>query len=583
MLEEDIDDDELDENIENDELDRIYIEPPEVGVESDEDSADEDEAGLVDNLSGRQLRAGAIACFRNGNRIGEQDLLPANSDKKKKKKLTWDDKDIDAEQLIFPEPNYSEYKNKTPTELFEIFFNDNVWALLVSESSRYALFLNQPDPKITIEEFKVFIGILILSGYNELPSQRMYWDSEDDTKNVLVTNSMRRDRFLQIKRFIHFVDNNNSSVEDKMWKLRPFMNILQAQFMKNFQPQKNLSYDESMIAYYGKHGCKQFIRGKPIRFGFKVWSLNTTEGYLLNFDVYQGKNVKSNAKYEVSLGKCATPLAIMIDDLPDSKKHLPYYFYFDNLFTSVNLLTHLKEHGYRGTGTIRENRIDKSCPLSNSKSFKKNPRGTIEFVRIIEENIIMVRWLDNNVVTIASNAHGSHPTKKTPRYSRAAHKVIDVQQPNVFSKYNKCMGGTDQMDQNINNYRISIRGKKWWWPIFTWFVDAAIQNAWLLSQKTNQAKSQINFRRSIVQTYLKKYGKTSKGGGRPKISEESSINSRVSDGLRLDTLQHLVRFIPDGKRRRCAGANCSSIVRTECKKCNIGLCINCFEEFHVSM
>ena len=145
------------------------------------------------------------------------------------------------------------------------------------------------------------------------------------------------------------------------------------------------------------------------------------------------------------------------------------------------------------------------------------------------------------------------------------------------------MGGTDQMDQNINNYRISIRGKKWWWPIFTWFVDAAIQNAWLLSQKTNQAKSQVNFRRSIVQTYLKKYGKPSKGGGRPKISEESSINSRVSDGLRLDTLQHLVRFIPDGKRRRCAGANCSSIVRTECKKCNIGLCINCFEEFHISM
>ena len=73
----------LEEDIEDDELDKIYIEPPEVGVESDDDSADEDEAGLVDNLSGRQLRAGAIACFRNGNQIGEQDLPPANSDKKK--------------------------------------------------------------------------------------------------------------------------------------------------------------------------------------------------------------------------------------------------------------------------------------------------------------------------------------------------------------------------------------------------------------------------------------------------------------------------------------------------------------------
>ena len=97
--------------------------------------------------------------FRNGNQIGEQDLPPANSGKKKKK-LTWDNEDIDVQQLIFPEPNFSEYKNKTTTELFEIFFDDNVWTLLVSESSRYVLFFNQPDPKITIEEYKVFIGIL---------------------------------------------------------------------------------------------------------------------------------------------------------------------------------------------------------------------------------------------------------------------------------------------------------------------------------------------------------------------------------------------------------------------------------------
>ncbi|CAI6371246.1 unnamed protein product [Macrosiphum euphorbiae] len=29
------------------------------------------------------------------------------------------------------------------------------------------------------------------------------------------------------------------------------------------------SIDESMVPYFGRHGCKQFIRGKPIRFGFK--------------------------------------------------------------------------------------------------------------------------------------------------------------------------------------------------------------------------------------------------------------------------------------------------------------------------
>ena len=44
-----------------------------------------------------------------------------------------------------------------------------------------------------------------------------------------------------------------------------------------------------MIPYYGKHYAKQFIRGKPIRFGFKNWALCTSSGYMMAFDIYVGK------------------------------------------------------------------------------------------------------------------------------------------------------------------------------------------------------------------------------------------------------------------------------------------------------
>lgn len=40
-----------------------------------------------------------------------------------------------------------------------------------------------------------------------------------------------------------------------------------------------MSYDESMIKYYGSQPCKQFIRRKPIGVGYKMWLLNTTSGY----------------------------------------------------------------------------------------------------------------------------------------------------------------------------------------------------------------------------------------------------------------------------------------------------------------
>ena len=46
-----------------------------------------------------------------------------------------------------------------------------------------------------------------------------------------------------------------------------------------------------------------------------------------------------------------------------------------------------------------------------------------------------------------------------------------------ISVYNKAMGGVDRMDQNIGAYMINIRSKKWWWPLFRFCVDLAVNNA----------------------------------------------------------------------------------------------------------
>ena len=46
----------------------------------------------------------------------------------------------------------------------------------------------------------------------------------------------------------------------------------------------------------------------------------------------------------------------------------------------------------------------------------------------------------------------------------------------VVHKYNTSMGGTDHQDQNVNKYRVSIRTKKWWCPLFSRGIDVTIQN-----------------------------------------------------------------------------------------------------------
>ncbi|KAF2891778.1 hypothetical protein ILUMI_14395 [Ignelater luminosus] len=81
---------------------------------------------------------------------------------------------------------------------------------------------------------------------------------------------------------------------------------------------QNLNFDECMVSYYGRHSRKQFIREKPIRLGYKMWCLNTPSGYLVNFDVYQGRNPTGNEDKEKNFGKAAAPLFQMLNKIRQS-------------------------------------------------------------------------------------------------------------------------------------------------------------------------------------------------------------------------------------------------------------------------
>ena len=90
----------------------------------------------------------------------------------------------------------------------------------------------------------------------------------------------------------------------------------------------------SMVPYFGRHSCKQFIRGKSIRFGYKIWMLasNTVLPYCLA--IYQSKENGGDSDkplgYRVvtsSLSPCANP----------SDHHV----FIDNFFSSYQLMKNL--------------------------------------------------------------------------------------------------------------------------------------------------------------------------------------------------------------------------------------------------
>ncbi|MGH0143820.1 UNVERIFIED_CONTAM: hypothetical protein FKN15_007455 [Acipenser sinensis] len=65
-------------------------------------------------------------------------------------------------------------------------------------------------------------------------------------------------------------------------------------------------------------------------------------------------------------------------------------------------------------------------------------------------NLVVCRWQDNSVVTIASTTYVVSPLMKATRWSAKECRYVETDVPNVMSNYNVTMGETDQFDENNN-------------------------------------------------------------------------------------------------------------------------------------
>lgn len=116
------------------------------------------------------------------------------------------------------------------------------------------------------------------------------------------------------------------------------VNMTNQRFAKSFQTDQHVYVDEAIIPYYGK----QFIKGKPIQFGYKMWCLHMTLGYLIQCQPYA---VKCAILTYIGLG--GSVVMELLDSLP---KDVRFQVTFDNFLTSFSLLQALSEKGIGATG-----------------------------------------------------------------------------------------------------------------------------------------------------------------------------------------------------------------------------------------
>ena len=463
-------------------------------------------------------------------------------------------------------------------DFLNLLFPDIVFDILAIQTNLYAEQLQEKNgidkhwTDTNQSEMKAYIGMRIYMSILQLPAMDMYWSTDYMFGNLFVPNVMPRDRFDKICQYFHANDSTENPRRgqpdhDKLHHIRPIMDIVNKRCQRMYHPHQNTSVDEAMIAFRGRLGFRQYLPAKPTKYGIKVWMRADSEnGFCNEFEIYTGK--KDDVNHEIGL---CTRVVLNLTEKIARKHHIVN---IDNYFTSVDLLSRLKDRQTYARGTARSNRKNFPSKTLTPKCVKN--QGDLKVVQ--SDYMAAYAWKDKKTIFFLSSA--DDPTQRGTEVQRRQKDGTQkaVPSPIVVSKYNVKMNGVDKNDQLRTEYPTFRMCKRWWIYIFYFLLDLAIANAFILMRespnhklktKTGKDKERtlLNFRMNLVKQLI----------GNFRIGRK---RKRVSN-IDPNGVGHWPQAAEKrGRCKQCTKNGDRSDVKWQCSGCKVHLCVTCFENFH---
>lgn len=471
-------------------------------------------------------------------------------------------------------------QSEEPLEFFEQFVTTQFVSDCVTETNRYASQMSSSAElspfsrmrnwaETTVFELFLYFGLLVLMGIDRRPKFSMYWSREFLVNTPAFSALMSRDRFLLIRRFLHFVDNSGyqRGVSGELFKIKPVLEYFQSKFQSLFHPGKFFAVDESLLLWKGRLSWKQYIPKKRSRFGIKSFELcDCSTSYLWNFIIYSGRETDLDADNVHSQG------TKVVMKLANDLLGVGRCCVTDNFCSSPELFGLLQDGNTDAFGTCRTNRKGMSSVLSHAKLKK----GDVVTKR--KGRFLAVRWKDKRDVCMLSTYHQGIMADSGKKDKEGN----SIQKPDVVLEYNNVMGAVDKVDQMLEPYAVQRKGLKWYLKLFEHLLDVAVFNSFVLYKQcnVNSKLAFLDYKMLLVDNIVTKYY----------FGGTASARGLLADcPLRL-TGRHFPSHIPaSGKKSQptrkckvCSSAKMRHETRYMCLDCgSVPLCVDpCFRLYH---
>ena len=281
-----------------------YVPLPEGNVSSDSDQESDEEYIPPDNVSDQESES-------DNNDVPsetEEEVMETDGDDDNDfAPITWQPRGsawrmpAEASQIekrdIKLKPEFAD-KITRQTEAFEIlsmlFATDDYWKLVHRPTLLYITWCDMSTnkwkkvKKPTMQELKIFHGIIIYMGILRLPSRRMYW--QKGTCVDQIANAMAFHRFIDISQMIHYNDNNAIPARglpnyNPCYKIQPLIDFFRERYSEVVYKETFLSVDGLAVPFKGHNLLRRYLKNKPKKWGYKLWALAGISGYVYDFEV----------------------------------------------------------------------------------------------------------------------------------------------------------------------------------------------------------------------------------------------------------------------------------------------------------
>ncbi|KAM5180683.1 uncharacterized protein ACMZJ9_001207 [Mantella aurantiaca] len=202
-------------------------------------------------------------------------------------------------------------EHNNPLAYLQLFLIDEVIEKIVKETNRYkeqqSATLHRKFSRsrkwepVTKNDIWNFLGLIILQGVVKKPLQKWYWSTNKLLETPFFGTVMTEYRFSLIMKFLHFTNNEEfyetTHPAPKLKKIWEVFQMVVKNFQQTYVPERDISIDESLMAYKGRLSWIQYIASKRAQFGIKSYMLCLTwtckkvdDAFRLAVDKLQGMN-----------------------------------------------------------------------------------------------------------------------------------------------------------------------------------------------------------------------------------------------------------------------------------------------------